>query len=187
MKRPCQRLRETWVPMLRPQTLEPEGGSVRGNTFRARCVTVVAGATCLALLLSACGGGSVIPKADGAGITLAASTEPQNPLLPTNTNEVRKRGFCGSVLAARMMPPPSALGVTEPPPHADRSRARHVVPATTVTQRARNVLPRTDPPSGSRVCGRSIGTQVSRSRWQGRFITPGREQRHQMESRLPSS
>src|SRR5664280_3671423 len=88
MKRPCQRLRETWVPMLRPQTLEPEGGSVRGNTFRARCVTVVAGATCLALLLSACGGGSVIPKADGGGIILAASTEPQNPLLPTNTNEV---------------------------------------------------------------------------------------------------
>jgi ABC-type oligopeptide transport system substrate-binding subunit len=51
-------------------------------------VTVVAGATCLALLLSACGGGSVTPKADGGGIILAASTEPQNPLLPTNTNEV---------------------------------------------------------------------------------------------------
>ena len=61
---------------------------MRGNTFRARCVTVVAGATCLALLLSACGGGSVTPKANGGGIILAASTEPQNPLLPTNTNEV---------------------------------------------------------------------------------------------------
>jgi oligopeptide transport system substrate-binding protein len=64
---------------------------MRGNTVRARWVTGAAGAACLALVLSACGGGSdttAAPKADGGGIILASGTEPQNPLLPANTNEV---------------------------------------------------------------------------------------------------
>jgi oligopeptide transport system substrate-binding protein len=65
---------------------------MRGNTVRARWVTGAAGAACLALVLSACGGGTsdkATPKAaDGGGVILAAGTEPQNPLLPANTNEV---------------------------------------------------------------------------------------------------
>jgi oligopeptide transport system substrate-binding protein len=64
---------------------------MRGNTVRARWVTGAAGAACLALVLSACGGGSstdATPKAAGGGVILAAGSEPQNPLLPANTNEV---------------------------------------------------------------------------------------------------
>ena len=65
---------------------------MRGNTVRARWVAAAAGAASLALVLSACGGSSTTatPKAagDGGGIILAAGTEPQNPLLPANTNEV---------------------------------------------------------------------------------------------------
>jgi oligopeptide transport system substrate-binding protein len=66
---------------------------MRGNTVRARWVTGAAGAACLALVLSSCGGGTekaATPKAGagGGGIILAAGTEPQNPLLPANTNEV---------------------------------------------------------------------------------------------------
>jgi len=65
---------------------------MRGNTVRARWVTAAAGAACLALVLSACGGSSTkttaTPAANGGGIILAAGTEPQNPLLPANTNEV---------------------------------------------------------------------------------------------------
>jgi oligopeptide transport system substrate-binding protein len=64
---------------------------MRGNTVRARWVTGIAGSACLALVLSACAGGtsstSATPNA-GGGVILAASTEPQNPLLPANTNEV---------------------------------------------------------------------------------------------------
>jgi len=66
---------------------------MRGNTVRARWVAAAAGAASLALVLSACGGSSTTatPKAaggGGGGIILAAGTEPQNPLLPANTNEV---------------------------------------------------------------------------------------------------
>ena len=63
---------------------------MRGNTVRARWAGVVAGTACLALVLSACGGSSTkaaTPKAAGGGIILAAGQEPQNPLLPANTNE----------------------------------------------------------------------------------------------------
>jgi oligopeptide transport system substrate-binding protein len=64
---------------------------MRGNTVRARWAAGIAGSACLALVLSACGGGtsstSAEPKA-GGGVILAAGTEPQNPLLPANTNEV---------------------------------------------------------------------------------------------------
>jgi oligopeptide transport system substrate-binding protein len=63
---------------------------MRGKTVRARWVTGIAGSACLALVLSACGGGtsstSATPSA-GGGVILAAGQEPQNPLLPANTNE----------------------------------------------------------------------------------------------------
>jgi ABC-type oligopeptide transport system substrate-binding subunit len=63
---------------------------MRGTTRRARWVSATTTAACLALVLCACGGntstGSASPKA-GGGIILAAGMEPQNPLLPTNTNE----------------------------------------------------------------------------------------------------
>ena len=66
---------------------------MRGNTVRARWVTAAAGAASLALVLSACGGSttpSTTPTAaaGGGGIISAFGTEPQNPLLPANTNEV---------------------------------------------------------------------------------------------------
>ena len=64
---------------------------MRGNTVRARWATGVAGAACLALVLSACGGSSdkaaSTPAANSAAIITAYGTEPQNPLLPANTNE----------------------------------------------------------------------------------------------------
>jgi len=64
---------------------------MRGNTVRARWVTAIAGAACLALVLSACGGSSTktsaTPAAGGGGTILAYGSEPQNPLLPANTNE----------------------------------------------------------------------------------------------------
>jgi oligopeptide transport system substrate-binding protein len=62
---------------------------MRGNTVRARWVAGIAGSACLALVLSACGGTSgtsATPKS-GGGVILAAGQEPQNPLLPANTNE----------------------------------------------------------------------------------------------------
>src|SRR5664280_1213789 len=64
---------------------------MRATARRARAVSATVTAACLALVLSACGGGagadSAGPTTSG-GIILAAGTEPQNPLLPTNTNEV---------------------------------------------------------------------------------------------------
>ena len=65
---------------------------MRGNTVRAGWVTVAAGAASLALVLSACGGSdtktSATPAAAaGGGIIIAYGQEPQNPLLPANTNE----------------------------------------------------------------------------------------------------
>jgi len=63
---------------------------MRGNSVRARWVTAAAGAASLALVLSACGGTtttSTTPTAGGGGIVTAFGTEPQNPLLPANTNE----------------------------------------------------------------------------------------------------
>ncbi|HEX7538212.1 MAG TPA: ABC transporter substrate-binding protein [Dermatophilaceae bacterium] len=64
---------------------------MRGNTVRARWATGVAGAACLALVLSACGGSSnkaaSTPAANSAAIITAYGSEPQNPLLPANTNE----------------------------------------------------------------------------------------------------
>jgi oligopeptide transport system substrate-binding protein len=63
---------------------------MRGNTVRARWAAGIAGSACLALVLSACGGStsstSATPNA-GGGVILAAGQEPQNPLLPANTNE----------------------------------------------------------------------------------------------------
>src|SRR5450759_4852801 len=65
---------------------------MRGNPVRARWVTAIAGGACLALVLSACGGSSTktsaTPAAGGGGTILAYGSEPQNPLLPANTNEV---------------------------------------------------------------------------------------------------
>jgi oligopeptide transport system substrate-binding protein len=69
---------------------------MRGNTVRARWTTVIAGTATLALVLSACGGTTANkPAADssggagggGGGIITAFGSEPQNPLLPANTNE----------------------------------------------------------------------------------------------------
>ena len=64
-----------------------------GITFRPRWVTAAAGAATIALMLSACGGDTANKPAanssgGGGGIILAAGTEPKNPLLPANTNEV---------------------------------------------------------------------------------------------------
>src|SRR6185503_3934644 len=66
---------------------------MRGTTFGPRWVTIAAGAASLALVLSACGSSTDKTAAPGAGgsgggIILASGTEPQNPLLPANTNEV---------------------------------------------------------------------------------------------------
>lgn len=65
---------------------------MRGKTVRARWVTAAAGAASLALVLSACGGSTTdtpaTPAAGGGGGTIIAyGSEPQNPLLPANTNE----------------------------------------------------------------------------------------------------
>jgi len=62
---------------------------MRGNSVRARWVTGAAGVACLALVLSACGGGTskTAAPAAGGGTILAYGSEPQNPLLPANTNE----------------------------------------------------------------------------------------------------
>jgi oligopeptide transport system substrate-binding protein len=64
---------------------------MRGNTVRARWATGIAGAACLALVLSACGGSSTktaaTPAANSGAIITAYGSEPQNPLLPANTNE----------------------------------------------------------------------------------------------------
>jgi len=65
---------------------------MRGNTVRARWVTAAAGAASLALVLSACGSSTpdtaATPAAGGGGGTIIAyGSEPQNPLLPANTNE----------------------------------------------------------------------------------------------------
>jgi len=66
---------------------------MRGNSVRARWVTAAAGAASLALVLSACGGSttptSTTPTAGGGGggTIIAYGSEPQNPLLPANTNE----------------------------------------------------------------------------------------------------
>ena len=65
---------------------------MRGNSVRARWVTAAAGAASLALVLSACGGTTTptTPTAaggGGGGIITAYGSEPQNPLLPANTNE----------------------------------------------------------------------------------------------------
>jgi oligopeptide transport system substrate-binding protein len=63
---------------------------MRGLTIHSRWVTGAAGAACLAIVLSACGGTTANTPAagGGGGVILAAGTEPQNPLLPANTNEV---------------------------------------------------------------------------------------------------
>ncbi len=62
---------------------------MRGNTVRARWVTAAAGAASLALVLSACGGTSDTPStpAAGGGVISVFGSEPQNALLPANTNE----------------------------------------------------------------------------------------------------
>ena len=65
---------------------------MRGNSVRARWVTAAAGAASLALVLSACGGSttpSTTPTtgSGGGGTIIAYGSEPQNPLLPANTNE----------------------------------------------------------------------------------------------------
>jgi len=63
---------------------------MRGNTVRAGWVTVAAGAASLALVLSACGGGTSDKTATpvaGGGTILVYGSEPQNTLLPANTNE----------------------------------------------------------------------------------------------------
>ena len=58
---------------------------MRGTTIRSRWVTAAAGAACLAVVLSACGGAG-----SGAGddpTVLVLGSEPQNPFTPANTNE----------------------------------------------------------------------------------------------------
>jgi oligopeptide transport system substrate-binding protein len=64
---------------------------MRGKSVRSRWVVGIAGSACLALALAACGGSSTkttaSPAANGGGTILAYGSEPQNPLLPANTNE----------------------------------------------------------------------------------------------------
>jgi len=64
---------------------------MRGKSVRSRWVVGIAGSACLALALAACGGSSTkttaSPAAGGGGTILAYGSEPQNPLLPANTNE----------------------------------------------------------------------------------------------------
>jgi oligopeptide transport system substrate-binding protein len=62
---------------------------MRGNTARSRWFSAVAGGACLAVVLTACGGSktATAPAGKTGGVILAASGEPQNPLLPANTNE----------------------------------------------------------------------------------------------------
>ena len=63
---------------------------MRGNTVRARWVAGIAATASLALVLSACGGTSTnttAPAAKTGGTILVYGSEPQNPLLPANTNE----------------------------------------------------------------------------------------------------
>src|SRR5450759_5471280 len=86
-----------------------------------------------------------------------------------------------------MVPPPPAAGVADVlvllPPHAESTRARQAAPAMAVTQRARTVLPRMNPPQMfQQVCGQSIGTQGSLSARQGCCVTEWCPQRYQMES-----
>src|SRR5450756_2223745 len=110
---------------------------------------------------------------------------------PTSLVLAGKRGFCGSVPAARMMPPPVAAGVAEVlvllPPQAESTRARHAAPAAAVTQRARTVLPRMVPPQdfkGLRWQHRHAGLPAH---VQGRCFTEWCPQRYQMESWPTSS